>query len=442
MRNIAVFMLVALACCFNVYADDLSYEVDGIWYKIIPEESHAVEIIKANNAENIVIPENIIIEGIEYSVKRIRQAAFYENEMKSIVLPESIDSIEGYVFQKCNNLERITIPSKVRVLSDGLFSYCNLLVEINLPVGLTNIKTSFADCPSLRKLKIPQNVTIIGASAFTKSPIEELVIDENNNHYAFIDGVLYNKDLSLLHTYFDIANKDFVVPETVKTIEKRAFSVRGLKTIIISDNVEEIREAAFAHCYDLESIKLSNKIKRLENSLLTYTGIKTIEIPEGVTSIANFVFSNCSQLEKVNMPSTLEEIGGYSFRGCTALKEINLNRITPPNAISEMHFSDDTYELATLNVPIGSLELYKGHSVWGKFVNISEIDFSGIDTIKHKEISVKLDGNTIIVSGGDEIGVYDVSGNVVYYGKNIPVKFNAPGVYIVKTENIIKKIIF
>ena len=75
-------------------------------------------------------------------------------------------------------------------------------------------------------------------------------------------------------------------------------------------------------------------------------------------------------------------------------------------------------------------------------VNISEIDFSGIDTIKHKEISVKLDGNTIIVSGGDEIGVYDVSGNVVYYGKNIPVKVNAPGVYIVKTENIIKKIIF
>ena len=441
MKNIVVLLVAILVNSINVFADSSSYDVDGILYKIIPEEDCAVEIIRANSIENIVIPEVVNIENIEYKVKRIHQAAFYENKMKTIVLPESIDSIEGYVFQYCKNLERITIPSNVKVLSDGLFSYCDLLMEINLPVGLTYIKTSFVDCPSLRKLKIPQNVTIIGASAFTKSPIEELVIDENNNHYAFIDGVLYNKDQSLLHTYFDSANKDFVVPETVKTIEKRAFSVRGLKTIIVNDNVEEIKEAAFAHCYDLESIKLSDTIKRLENGLLTYTGIKTIEIPEGVTSIANFVCSNCEQLEKVSMPSTLEEIGGYSFRGCTALKEINLYSVTPPNAISEMHFSDVTYELATLNVPIGSLELYKGHSVWGKFVNINEIDYSGIDTIKHKEISVKLIGNTIIVSGNENIEIYDISGNVIYRGENTHVEVSIPGVYIVRVGDIIKKVV-
>ena len=141
------------------------------------------------------------------------------------------------------------------------------------------------------------------------------------------------------------------------------------------------------------------------------------------------------------MPSTLEEIGGYSFRGCTALKEINLYSVTPPNAISEMHFSDVTYELATLNVPIGSLELYKGHSVWGKFVNINEIDYSGIDTIKHKEISVKLIGNTIIVSGNENIEIYDISGNVIYRGENTHVEVSIPGVYIVRVGDIIKKVV-
>ena len=106
-----------------------------------------------------------------------------------------------------------------------------------------------------------------------------------------------------------------------------------------------------------------------------------------------------------------------------------------------MHFSDVTYELATLNVPIGSLALYKGHSVWGKFVNINEIDFSDIDTIKHNEISVKLVGNTIVVLGNDNIEVYDVSGNIIYCGENTHVEVNVPGVYIVRVGDIIKKII-
>ncbi len=60
------------------------------------------------------------------------------------------------------------------------------------------------------------------------------------------------------------------------------------------------------------------------------TGLVSIKLPEGLTKIGTFVngsvFSECTGLESVTFPSTLEEMGFYSFGGCTSLKTIDLSK--------------------------------------------------------------------------------------------------------------------
>ena len=46
------------------------------------------------------------------------------------------------------------------------------------------------------------------------------------------------------------------------------------------------------------------------------------------------------------------------------------------------YFSDDNYSNATLYVPIGALSAYKNVDPWSNFLNIEEIDFSGVDGIE------------------------------------------------------------
>lgn len=49
---------------------------------------------------------------------------------------------------------------------------------------------------------------------------------------------------------------------------------------------------------------------------------------EGVTNIGLNAFFNCYRLESIELPDSVEEIGGYAFYGCENLKQIKfLGRI-------------------------------------------------------------------------------------------------------------------
>ena len=118
--------------------------------------------------------------------------AFYGlNRLMQATLPESVSSIENYVFRGCSNLLSFTISDNVTSIGNYAFYDCDRLTEMTIPHSVINIganafagcdvlqsvtmladvpsiKTStFAGCKALNRISIPENVVIIMKNAFS-----------------------------------------------------------------------------------------------------------------------------------------------------------------------------------------------------------------------------------------------------------------------------------
>ena len=95
--------------------------------------------------------------------------AFEEcTSLKSIQLPDALDTIGYCAFQNCSSLEQITIPEKVTVLEQMIFAGCKNLKSISLPAGITEIKIhAFRDCSSL------ETIVFAGTTAQWETVVKE-----------------------------------------------------------------------------------------------------------------------------------------------------------------------------------------------------------------------------------------------------------------------------
>ena len=84
--------------------------------------------------------------------------------------------------------------------------------------------------------------------------------------------------------------------------------------------------ACFAYV-GLSAINLPSSLREIgEYSFENMSSLKTITIPEGITELRS-VLSYCEALESVTLPESLETIDSNSFgsfRDCPALKSINI----------------------------------------------------------------------------------------------------------------------
>lgn len=134
-----------------------------------------------NNLENIAIPngvtiiepntflynKNLISVTIPSKVAEIKEKAFSNTGLNSIVVPGSVKTIGEECFINCTSLKTATLEDGVTSIAYGAFSGCSKLAEISLPSSLTNIGEGvFFSCKSLVSITIPENVKSIGARTF------------------------------------------------------------------------------------------------------------------------------------------------------------------------------------------------------------------------------------------------------------------------------------
>ena len=89
--------------------------------------------------------------------------------LKTVILPPTIEEIRGGAFENCSDLERINIPVKVTEIHGDTFSGCTSLEEIVIPDKVTRIGGhAFYGCHSLREVVISDlsELKEIGSSAF------------------------------------------------------------------------------------------------------------------------------------------------------------------------------------------------------------------------------------------------------------------------------------
>lgn len=121
--------------------------------------------------------ENIkVIPG----VKEIYGGAFSNTGIISVSLPEGLQTIGDYAFDRCSSLESIDIPDSVTFIGYDAFLWNDSLVSLKLPENLKEIGSSaFEGCFRLKSIVIPKNVTRIGGLAFKDCfRLESVIISE------------------------------------------------------------------------------------------------------------------------------------------------------------------------------------------------------------------------------------------------------------------------
>lgn len=87
-------------------------------------------------------------------------AIFFEDNSKLNRLPEGL-------FQEQRNLKRVVLPEGLKTIDKWVFQYCTTLQQVNLPKSLVSISAfAFQNCISIKELFIYENVTMIEGDAF------------------------------------------------------------------------------------------------------------------------------------------------------------------------------------------------------------------------------------------------------------------------------------
>lgn len=235
--------------------------------------------------------------------------AFAEDDILSYLTYEIIDGEVTITDCDTSISGAVVIPDTidgypVTVLGERVFSECIDIENIDLPETITHINDSaFNQCEKLKELYIPKSVEYMNPEAICCCfALENINVDENNAYYASENGVLFDKDKTVLYRY--PAGKtatEYSIPDGVKTIYEFAFDMyTPLEYINIPDSMQTIKEGAFVYC----------------------TRLKELVVPDGVTSVGNYFALYCLSLESLTLGENTDRFYAENAQLAMSMKDL------------------------------------------------------------------------------------------------------------------------
>ncbi len=291
------------------------------------------------------------------TVKVIEVLAFEEN-LRSVRIPESVTKIGSRAFGNCLNLKEITIPNGVTSIDDGAFSHCIALTKVKMSENITSIgATAFYNCEDLKELNIPKSMKYIGNLAFSScTSLTDIIIPEG------VESLGYN----VFSGCVNLVNA--TIPGSVTTMGSTTFSdCSSLRNVTLTDGLTIISLSMFENCTSLTNITIPRSVKSIGNSAFKgCTNLSNVVIFEGVESIESSAFYGCTGLTTIAIPASVTKLGYEAFKGCTGLKDIYCKSTTPPSLGSSSLF-ENTAETLKIYVPRASVDVYKTSSNWREY---------------------------------------------------------------------------
>ena len=340
-----LLMVVLLSWSMVIAASDFD---DGILkYTITSPSNLEVQCDGLNtehwNDEVVSLPSTVNYNNKTYTVTTVgcglSGTSFSEN-LKSILLPNSIVQINSYCFYYCHKLMEINIPSSVTSIGDNAFNGCSGLTSIDIPSSVTSIGVyAFGHCSSLTSLVIPSSVTSIGDYAFygcsglTSINIPSSVTSIGDSAFSGCSGL----------TSIDI-------PSCVTSINGLFANCSGLTSINIPSSVTSIGNNAFSGCSGLTSIDIPSSVTSIgDNAFSGCSGLTSLVIPSSVTSIGNYAFTGCTDLASLELSYGITRIGTDAFKNCTSLESIEI-----PNSVKELRAGCLSYCSSLKNIVLST----------------------------------------------------------------------------------------
>lgn len=273
--------------------------------------------------------------GIEFpsSLKSIGSGAFYNScyfprnqydmgetviGLKSIVIPESVESIGVNAFSGCLALESVEIPSTIQYISAG----------------------SFSDCPRLKTIT-GSAVSRDGHAVVNNDGVLMFLIGGKMNEYSIPNGVKrvheqwagsgYNTPVVLyLNDGNVIPRGSWLFHSNGSEFTTDEIDAYWVKTITIPSSFEKPAQNGFRYLKNLESFKgmgakSDGKGLVIDDCLVAvaHAASPGFNIPSGVTELGPYAFAY-SQVAEVIIPDAVQKIGYSAFEGCASLESVTL----------------------------------------------------------------------------------------------------------------------
>lgn len=286
-----------------------------------------------------------ILESLDISSATIVEGGQYYYDDGDYYYYTKNNIIGDYMFAECPSLVSIKLPQNVSSIENQAFEECKNLTNVIIPNSVEKILyRAFYGCHRLESIKIPSSVTAIHSEAFEYcNRFKEFIVDEQNQYYKAVDGILYNNDITnMIICPYAYVSDNLVIPSTVTSIT--SFKSRTGLT---------------------GKVTIPGSVTKIPNQGFMYSRITEVVMEHGVRSIGDEAFRG-TNLSKVTLPETIKGFGSRAFYANSSLSEIHYYG-TPFNFSSAL---DVFYNIAypcKLYVPKGSKESFVNSSSWSYY---------------------------------------------------------------------------
>jgi len=335
---------------------------------VIPDGTEVIKkaaMAGTKNLETIVIPS---------TVRELEDSAIANSSVHNVSFSEGLEKIRRAAFWNCQ-IRTLELPESLKILGDEAFGENYRLRTVTIPAGVEDVYRSFYGCSNLEEIIFMNRENPDADYKEALRYCRELTVyvpDDTKHEYEFVcssfasrDSVKYvKKPLSEKEEAFvyiaDDKVQELIIPETIdgnKVTEVCIFDNPVITSVTIPAGVKRITVDA---CDALEEINVDENnayysstdgvlYDKSAKKLVWYPQgrkEKEFSVPEGVETIGIKAFFENKYLEQVNFPEGLKVIDEHAFSGC------QLENIELPESVEMLCYSCFGYNDALRKITI------------------------------------------------------------------------------------------
>lgn len=387
-------MLTLLLSIVSVGA--VAFDSNGLKFETIDDTSVRVTGYVGDESvtDHLEIPSQVVYAARSYKVTGIGERAFEWKNLKTVSIPEGIETIAEYAFLG-TALQEVKLPQTLKSMGESAFSGCDL-ISVNLPAGLAKDENAYPP-------------TYFFGAGGSDNTIEDIVIEQSDSeldakiatccsnltvrrHWSgTCPGVKYNMAFEGQEIIIDVdCFRDFdIFPVNINiTGGNVLFQNSKYRSVYKGEGVFEntsIIDDAYTGTYEFKridrmaaipyntgSIKINcNSLKSGNRTFSNFKNITSfeanaaeIEVEQGTfancENLASIdltpfsgvhcgMFQNCKGLKKITVTPGCRYINGMAFIGCSSLKEVEIKGGDSPVIIGAGVFKQIPLEELTLD---------------------------------------------------------------------------------------------